>query len=101
MSDDEMPDDWWPDEEYVPYLEAEQRLYAWALIRVGNVEPAEAMRRAVARFHYEPMAERGVMTNIGAWRMAMRDLFGRWREPGEFGLSDAYEAERMRLFHGE
>jgi hypothetical protein len=101
VSEAEEPDDWWPDEEYVPYLKAEQRLYAWVLVRVGHVEPVEAMRRAVARFHYQPMAERGVMTNIGAWRMAMRDLFGRRREPEEFGLSDAYEAEKMRLFHSK
>jgi len=56
-----MPDNWWPDEEYIPYIEAEQRLYAWILRRVGGVEPAEAMRRAVAQFHYEPMSKRGVM----------------------------------------
>ena len=33
--------------------------------------------------------------------MAMRDLFGQWRQPEEFGLAEEYEAERMRLFHGE
>jgi hypothetical protein len=93
-------DNWWPDEEYVPYLEAEQRLYAWVLVEVGALAPDDAMRRAVARFHYQPMAERGVMTNIGAWQMAMNDLFGQWRKPEEFGLVGEYEAARMRLFHG-
>ena len=100
MTEADAPDNLWPDEEYVPYVEAERQLYAWALIRVGGGEPDEAKRRADGRFHYEPMSERGVMTTIGAWRMAMRDLFGRWRRPEEFGLAEAYEAERMRLFHG-
>ena len=95
------PDDWWPDEEYVPYLEAERRLYAWILTRVSGVEPEEAMRRAVARFEYQPMSERGTITHIGAWRIAMADLFGRRREPDEFGLAEELEAQRMRLFHGE
>jgi len=93
-------DNWWPDEDYVPYLEAEQRLYAWVLVRVARIEPDEAMRRAVARFQYEPMDERGIMTHQGAWRIAMADLFGKHtREPVEFGLSAEYEAELRRLFH--
>ncbi|MBA4062937.1 MAG: hypothetical protein C0501_04365 [Isosphaera sp.] len=94
------PDDWWPDEEYVPYLEAEQRLYAWVLVKVGGVEPDEATRRAVARFHYEPIDRRGIMTHEGAWRVAMADLFGNHaRQPAEFGLASEYEAELRRLFH--
>ncbi|QEG26397.1 hypothetical protein GobsT_11420 [Gemmata obscuriglobus] len=97
-----QPDDWWPDEEYVPYLEAEQRLYAWVLARVGGVESGEAMRRAVARFHYEPMAERGLMTHAGAWRIAMCDLFGdHCHSPAEFGLAAEYAAEERRWFHDE
>lgn len=96
-----QPDDWWPDEEYVPYLYAEQRLYAWILTRVGMVEPEEAMRSAVARFAYEPMNERGSITHLGAWRIAMGDLFGRQRDPEEFGLAEELEARRMSLFHGE
>jgi len=95
------PDNWWPDEEYVPYLEAEQRLYAWILVRVGGVEAEEAMQRAITRFHYEPMHERGIMTNTGAWRIAMSDLFGDRRQPEEFGLAAEYESESRRLFHGE
>jgi hypothetical protein len=96
-----QPDNWWPDEEYVPYLEAEQRLYAWVLAKVGGVEPDEAMRRAVARFHYETMRERGPITHIGAWQVAMADLFGRPRSPEEFGLAAELEAQVKRLFHGE
>ena len=89
---------WWPDEEYVPYLQAEQRMYAWVLVRVASVEPDEAMRRAVARFHYEPIEERG-MTHEGAWRIAMADLFGdHTRGPADFGLAAEYEAELRRLF---
>lgn len=96
------PDNWWPDEEYVPYLEAEQRLYAWVLVKVGRVEPDEAMHRAVARFHYEPMSVRGLMTNSGAWRIAMADLFGNHtRQPADFGLAAEYESEMRRLFRND
>ena len=92
-------DNWWPDEEYVPYLEAEQALYAWVLSRVGGIEPEEARRRAVARFHYEPMSERGSITHFGAWRIAMADLFrDHCRQPEEFGLAAEYQAEMRRLF---
>jgi hypothetical protein len=102
MSEEPMPDDWWPDSDYVPYLEAEQRLYAWVLTRVAGVPWEEAMTRAVARFHYQSIEDRGVMTNMGAWRVAMIDLFGHHRhDPEEFGVAQEYEAERMRLFHGE
>jgi hypothetical protein len=96
-----MRDNWWPDEEYLPYLESEQRLYAWVLTTVGGIEPTEAMRRAVARFHYQPMSERGMITHIGAWKIAMVDLFGRRRDPEEFGLTADLEAQIERLFHGE
>jgi hypothetical protein len=96
-----LPDNWWPDEEYVPYLAAEQALYAWVLNKVGGIEPDEARRRAVARFHYEPMSERGIITHFGAWEIAMADLFGdRHRRPEEFGLEAEYEAEQQKLFHG-
>jgi hypothetical protein len=99
MADNKRPDDWWPDEEYVPYLEAEQRLYAWVLVQLGGFEPEEALRRGVARFHYETMDRRGVMTNIGAWQIAMADLFGdHRRRPEEFGLAAEYEAVVRRLF---
>ena len=95
-------DNWWPEEEYIPYLEAEQKLYAWILSKVSGVEPAEAMRRAIARFHYESMSERGSITHFGAWVIAMADLFGdHCRRPEEFGLTEEYEAECRRLFHGE
>src|SRR5262245_51631972 len=91
-------DNRWPDEEYVPYIEAEQRLYAWILVKVAGVEPGEAMRRGVARFHYESMHERGLMTHQGAWRIAMCDLFGDHRHhPEEFGLAAEYETEFKRL----
>lgn len=67
------PDNWWPD---------------------------EAMRRAVARFYYEPMTERGLMRHARAWRIAMADLFGtHTRQPEEFGLAAEYDAEVGRLFH--
>ena len=97
-----LPDNWWPDEEYVPYLEAEQRLYAWVLVRVAGVDRTEATRRAVVRFYYQPMAERGSMTHEGAWRIAMADLFrDHCRDPEEFELTIDYAAEVGRLFHGE
>lgn len=96
------PDNWWPDEEYIPYLEAEQQLYAWVLVKVGGIEPAEAMRRAVTRFHYDPMSVRGMMTHEGAWRIAMGDLFGdHCHDPVEFGLAVEYRAEFKRLFYHE
>ncbi|AWM42263.1 hypothetical protein C1280_15050 [Gemmata obscuriglobus] len=81
-------------------MEAEQQLYAWVLVKIGGVEPDEAHRRSVARFHYEPMDKRGLMTHAGAWRIAMADLFGNHtRQPEEFGLAAEYEAEVRRLFH--
>ncbi len=101
MATDPVQSDDWPDDEYIPYLEAEQRLYAWILCKVGGVAPEEAMSRAIARFHYEPQSERGVITNIGAWDIAMRDLFGRRRKPEEFGLEVEFDALKKRLFHGE
>jgi hypothetical protein len=94
-----VPDGSWPDYEYVPYLEAEQRLYAWVLPQVGGVEPAEAERRAAARFHYEPEGERGVLTPDGAWRIAMADLFGgHCRHPEEFGVAEELVEQTTRLF---
>lgn len=57
-------------------MAAEQRLYAWVLVRVGHIDPGEAMRRAVARFHYDPMSERGLMTHAGSWQIALCDQFG-------------------------
>jgi hypothetical protein len=99
MADDGRPDDWWPDEEYVPYLQAEQRLYAWVLVQLGGLDPEEALRRGNARFHYETMDRRGIMTHEGAWRIAMADLFGdHRRQPEEFGLAAEYEAVLRRLF---
>jgi len=94
-----LPDNSWPDHEYVPYLEAEQQLYTWILSKVGGIEPAEAMRRAVARFHYEPESERGAITHDGAWRIAMADLFGdHCHDPEEFGLAKELEAQTKRFF---
>ncbi|HZZ80055.1 MAG TPA: hypothetical protein VFE62_16195 [Gemmataceae bacterium] len=102
MSAQAVSENWWPDDEYVPYIQAEQRLYAWVLAKVGGVEPGEAMRRGIARFHYESMEERGLITHAGAWQIAMCDLFGdRRREPKDFGLAEEYEAEVRRLFHGD
>ncbi len=99
---DSKQDNEWPDEEYVPYLEAEQKLYAWVLIRVGGVEPDEALQRGRATFHYEPIAERGLITHAGAWRIAMADLFGdHTRQPKDFGLTAEYDAEVHRLFDRE
>lgn len=68
---------------------------------VAGVEPDEAKRRAEARFHYQPMNERGLITHDGAWRIAMYDLFGRVRDPGEFGLADELKAQTQRFFHDE
>jgi hypothetical protein len=94
-----VPDGSWPDHEYVPYLEAEQRLYAWILTRVGGFKPAEAEKRAAARFHYEPESERGALTHYGAWRIAMADLFGdHCRDPEEFGVAEELEEQTKRLF---
>ena len=96
-----VSENWWPDEEYVPYLKAEQSLYAWTLSRVSGVQQAEAIKRALARFHYEPMSQRGSITHLGAWKIAMYDLFGdHCRRPEDFGLKDEYEAEFRRLFDG-
>lgn len=96
-----VSEDWWPDEEYIPYLEAEQKLYAWILIKVGGVREAEANKRALARFQYEPMGERGSITHSGAWKIAMNDLFGdHGRRPEDLGLKEEYEAEFKRLFDG-
>ena len=88
----------WPDHEYVPYLEAEQRLYAWILAAVGGIDTPEAIRRAAARFPYEPDNKRGIITHFGAWVIAMGDLFGRRRQPEEFGLAAEYEAKQRQLF---
>jgi hypothetical protein len=101
MNDSGRAENWWPDEEYVPYIHAEQRLYAWILTAVAGIEPDEAMRRAKARFHYEPMNERGMITHAGAWRVAMGDLFGCDRRPDEFGLAEELEARVQRYFHDE
>ena len=99
MAEPAVPANSWPDDEYVPYLEAEQQLYAWILSKVGGVEPAEAMRRALARFHYEPESERGAITHFGAWRIAMIDLFGdHCRDPEEFGLAEELKAQTKRFF---
>ncbi|MGL6072522.1 MAG: hypothetical protein ACRC8S_00040 [Fimbriiglobus sp.] len=94
-----VEENWWPDEEYVPYLEAEQRLYSWVLVKVGGIEPDESMRRALTRFPYEAMAQRGMIHHAGAWRIAMCDLFeGRHYQPADFGIAAVYEAESRRLF---
>jgi hypothetical protein len=50
----------------------------------------------------ERMDECGIMTNQGAWRIAIRELFGEHRHhPEEIRLAAEYEAEFRRLFHND
>jgi hypothetical protein len=99
---EQASNDTWPDHEYLPYLKAEQALYAWVLSKVAGVNPEEAMNRAILRFHYEPPEERGGITHFGAWRIAMADLFGDpHHRPEEFGLAEQLDEQVRRLFHGD
>ncbi|SOD62295.1 hypothetical protein SAMN06297387_105111 [Streptomyces zhaozhouensis] len=68
----------WSETEYVAYLLAERRRYAWVLARHGGLTPEEA--RAVAREHYpyEPADApfRGLVFHDEAWHWAMRVIHG-------------------------
>jgi hypothetical protein len=66
------------EEEYVRYLAAERRGYAWVLQRYGGRSPRRAEEEAVEVYAYEPpdAAYRGLVFHETAWHWAMNSVFG-------------------------
>ena len=72
-----MADDW-DEQEYVSYLEHERHMYAWCLIKYGNLSPSDAHKSASTFYSYEPANApyRGLVFHNEAWHWAMLHIFG-------------------------
>ena len=68
----------WSEENYVAYLTAERRRYAWTLQHQGAYPPPQAEAEALARYPYEPpdAPYRGLIFHDEAWHWAMLHLHG-------------------------
>jgi hypothetical protein len=68
----------WAEEEYVSYLRAERRCFAWVLQRHGGFTPSEAEAAALERYPYETSSDkyRGLIFHHEAWRWAMLRIHG-------------------------
>jgi hypothetical protein len=97
-----QPGDNWGEDEYLSYLDAERRLFAWCLVRFGRYSQVDAAKRANARYPYESSQEpyRWVMFHNLAWDWAMLELYGSgyWRSSPELAQpSDQYREKSDRL----
>lgn len=96
----------WPDEaEYVAYLEAERRMFAWCLLRLGSYSAEDADREVMVRYPYQPPEARcrGLVFHDLAWDWAVKHLYpgGPLTEPPELDQwREEYERESWKL-HGQ
>ncbi|KAB8161211.1 hypothetical protein FH609_003450 [Streptomyces sp. 3MP-14] len=74
----------WTEADYVAYLEAERRRYAWVMRRHGGRTPERARAAALAHYPYEPAdaPHRGLVFHDEAWHWAMLEIHGHayWSE---------------------
>ncbi|MBH5335728.1 hypothetical protein IHE55_13345 [Streptomyces pactum] len=68
----------WTEEEYVSYLAAERRAYAWVMRRYGGLTATAAGVAAVEWYPYEPpdAPYRGLVFHDEAWHWAMSAIHG-------------------------
>ncbi|MCX4850214.1 hypothetical protein [Streptomyces sp. NBC_00893] len=68
----------WSETEYVEYLRAERRCYAWLMQRYGELAPAEVWAAVLVRYPYEPSDApyRGLIFHDEAWHWAMLAIHG-------------------------
>ena len=80
----------WGEAEYVDYLQAERRAYAWVMRHYGGLTPAEATEAALECCPYEPEdhAYRDLIFHDEAWHWAMLTIHG-----------DRYTVEHPELVH--
>lgn len=66
------------EEEYVRYLHAERRCFAWVMEQHGGLAPAEAEAAALAHYPYEANESqfRGLIFHDEAWHWAMVEIHG-------------------------
>jgi hypothetical protein len=87
----------WTEDEYVGYLEAERRRFAWVMQWYGGLPPAEAEAAALERYPYEVSVTpfRGLIFHDHSWHWAMLAIHGDryWAEHPELAdPSTEYEA---------
>lgn len=92
----------WTEEEYVSYLRSERRLYAWCLVRYGEMLKEDAACLADALYEYEASDDpsRGLVFHDEAWHWAMLKVFGDmyWvANPERLKPSVEYRAEALRI----
>jgi hypothetical protein len=68
----------WTETEYLDYLLAERRAYAWVMEHHGGLAPAEASAAALEQYPYEPegVPFRGLVFHDEAWHWAMLTIHG-------------------------
>lgn len=89
------------DEEYLEYLELERHLYAWCLVRYGNMSESEAEREALAFYPSEfNDPHRGVKFHDLSWHWAMLKIRGEryWdKYPHLMNASEEYWEEGKKF----
>ena len=66
----------WSEDDYLDYLRAERRRFAWVMEQHGGMSHAEAEATALERYPYEASDEpyRGLIFHEEAWHWAMRRI---------------------------
>ena len=79
-----MAQDNWTEEEYLEYLNAERRSFAWCLEKYGDRSPEAAKSEAEDFYAYEASDApfRGLVFHDLAWHWAMLRIYGDgyWRK---------------------
>lgn len=89
--------------EYITYLLHERRLFAWCLMRYGEIETAVAYREALTFYPYKPIVQtkRETVFEEEAWHWAMIRIFGTsysQNAPQMIHPPHAYHEESDRIF---
>ena len=92
----------WNEEEYVSYLNAERKLFAWCLEEYDDYAPAQAKQGAESFYSYEPQTDlhRGLVFHEEAWHWAMLKIIGEtyWKTKPEFkSPSEQYKNKAIEL----
>ncbi|MFI7349351.1 hypothetical protein ACIBSR_24265 [Streptomyces sp. NPDC049936] len=68
----------WSEAEYLGYLQAERRGYAWVMQHHGGLTSAESEEAALEQYPYEPedAPYRGLVFHDEAWHWAMVAIHG-------------------------
>lgn len=68
----------WSEEEYVDYLAAERRRFAWVMRRYGGLTPTAAEAAALEWYPYEADDQpyRDLVFHDEAWHWAMLEIYG-------------------------